>query len=190
MVSPTTQKDAVLASAVRSWLSGTAHRLLALGPPTRVHQSRPESYLERWESLPAEMRVPQQLAGIGAAACGATHSIMEKCNFACTSCYLSDVANYTTPLGFDETAIQLDELRAYLGPGGKCQITSGEVALLDPHDLCRIVAYARRIGLDPMVMTNGQRLLQVDGYLDILVRQYGLEKIGIHIDTTQKGRPG
>jgi len=167
-----------------------AHRLLALGPPKRVHQSQPESYLERWESLPAEMRVPQQLAGIGAAACGATHSIMEKCNFACTSCYLSDVANYTTPLGYDATAIQLDELRAYLGPGGKCQITSGEVTLLDPHDLGRIVAYARRIGLDPMVMTNGQRLLQVDGYLEILVRQYGLEKIGIHIDTTQKGRPG
>lgn len=41
-----------------------------------------------------------------------------------------------------------------------------------------------------MVMTNGQCLLQVDGYLDILVRQYGLEKIGIHIDTTQKGQPG
>lgn len=86
------------------------------------------------------MRVPQQLAGIGAAACGATHSIMGKCNFACTSCYLSDVANDTTPLGFDETAIQLDELRAYFGPGGKCQITSGEVTLLDPHDLGRIVA--------------------------------------------------
>ena len=165
-------------------------RLFAIGPPTRVHQSQSGSYIERWESLPAKMRVPQQLAGIGAAACGATHSIIEKCNFACTSCYLSHIANHTRPLGFDETAAQLDQLRAYLGPGGKCQITSGEVTLLDPHDLGRIVAYARTIGLDPMVMTNGQRLIQVEGYLDILVRQYGLEKIGLHIDTTQKGRPG
>ena len=56
------------------------------------------------------------------------------------------------------------------------------------EDLGRIVAYARRIGLDPMVMTNGQRLLQNPAYLPTLVRDYGLEKISFHVDTTQKGR--
>ena len=158
--------------------------------PTGVAQPPPESYLERWRSLPQRLRLPQQLAGVAAAACGATHSVMEKCNFSCTSCYLSDFANYATPLPFDKVAQQLDELRAYLGEGGKCQITSGEVTLLDKHELGRIVMYARRIGLDPMVMTNGHRLLQVSDYLRTLVEQYGLEKIGLHIDTTQKGRPG
>ena len=123
-------------------------------------------------------------------ACGATHSIMERCNFACTSCYLSDVANYTQPLPLAQVQEQLDALRDHLGPGGKCQITSGEVTLLDPHELGRIVAYARKIGLDPMVMTNGQRLLQIPDYLPTLVGQYGLEKIGFHVDVTQKGRSG
>ena len=80
-------------------------------------------------------------------ACGATHGIMEKCNFACTS----DVANYTRPLPFHEVKEQLEVMRAYLGDGGKCQITSGEVTLLDKHELGRIVAYATSLGLDPMV---------------------------------------
>ena len=41
-----------------------------------------------------------------------------------------------------------------------------------------------------MVMTNGQRFLQTPDYLRTLVEQYGLEKVSIHIDTTQRGRPG
>ncbi|HIG16786.1 MAG TPA: hypothetical protein EYQ31_05570 [Candidatus Handelsmanbacteria bacterium] len=48
---------------------------------------------------------------------------MERCNFFCTSCYLSEAANATAPAPFDEIRAQLDELRAYLGPDGKCQIT-------------------------------------------------------------------
>ncbi|NKB69919.1 MAG: hypothetical protein GKR89_22835 [Candidatus Latescibacteria bacterium] len=145
---------------------------------------------QRWESLPASVRTLQQVAGVGGVACGATHSIMEKCNFACTSCYLSEVANHTEKLPFEKVRQQLDELRRHLGPGGKVQITSGEVTLLEPDELGRIVAYARGIGLDPMVMTNGQRLLQKPDYLATLVGHYGLGKISFHIDTTQKGRPG
>ena len=60
------------------------------------------------------------------------------------------------------------------------QITSGEVTLLKPDALGRIVRYAREIGLDPMIMTNGQRLLQVPDYLSRLVRDYGLQKISFH----------
>lgn len=147
-------------------------------------------YRAKWQSLPSPLRTDQQLAGVAAVACGATHSIMEKCNFACTSCYLSDIANDTRPAPFAEVQGQLDELRAYLGPGGKCQITSGEVTLLEPAQLGRIVAYARGIGLDPMVMTNGQRFLQRPEYLPSLVADYGLEKVCFHVDSTQKGRPG
>lgn len=152
-------------------------------------RTRQQLYLERWRKLPEHLRTPQQVAGISSVSCGATHSIMEKCNFACTSCYLSEVANYTKPLPFAKVQAQLDALRHYLGTGGKVQITSGEVTLLPKDELGKIVAYAKEIGLDPMVMTNGQRLLQVPDYLSTLVGQYGLEKIGLHIDTTQKGRP-
>ena len=145
---------------------------------------------DRWEELPSHLRTDQQLAGTAAISCGATHGVMEKCNFACTSCYLSDVANYTRPLPFHQVKEQLDVLRAYLGDQGKCQITSGEVTLLDKHELGKIIAYAISLGLDPMVMTNGQRLLQVPDYLTTLMANYGLEKICFHIDTTQNGRPG
>ncbi len=115
---------------------------------------------------------------------------MERCNFRCTSCYLSDVANQTRPLPFPEVQRQLDALRAELGWGAKVQITSGEVTLLPVEELGRIVAYARSIGVDPMVMTNGQRFLDVPRYLPTLVERYGLSKISLHIDTTQRGRPG
>ena len=151
---------------------------------------RRQLYRDRWDTLDPILCTGQQVAGTAAVSCGATHSIMEKCNFTCTSCYLSEEANYALPLPFAEVRAQLDELRAHLGAGGKAQITSGEVTLLPPAELGRIVAYARSIGLDPMVMTNGQRLLQVEGYLSTLVGEYGLEKISFHIDTTQQGRPG
>lgn len=147
-------------------------------------------YKRFWTSLPESQRTDGQIAGVTAVGCGATHSIMERCNFSCTSCYLSAAANATTPAPFDEVREQLDELRAYLGPDGKCQITSGEVTLLPVEDLGRIVAYALKIGLDPMVMTNGERLLQQADYLATLVGDYGLRKVSFHVDSTQRGRPG
>lgn len=94
-------------------------------PGSNVLPPPPDLYQERWQELPPHLRTPQQVAGIHSVACGATHSIMEKCNFACTSCYLSDLANYTLPLPFEKVKLQLQALRSYLGPGGKVQITSG-----------------------------------------------------------------
>jgi molybdenum cofactor biosynthesis enzyme MoaA len=116
--------------------------------------------------------------------------VLERCNFACSSCYLTPIANRTSQLPFEQVQEQLDELRRHLGPMGKTQITSGEVTLLDRDELGRIVAYARRIGLDPMVMTNGQRFMDDPGYLATLVRDHGLRKVAIHIDVTQRGRRG
>ena len=68
----------------------------------RIGDGATDRYRDRWRSLPPKLRTDQQLAGVGAVACGATHSVMERCNFACTSCYLSAVANATEPAPFDE----------------------------------------------------------------------------------------
>ncbi|MBD3867342.1 MAG: radical SAM protein [Acidobacteria bacterium] len=136
------------------------------------------------------MRTDQQAAGRSHVACGATHGVMEHCDFACSSCYLTPIANRTRPLPFEEVRKQLDVLRDGLGPQGKVQITAGEVTLLDPPELGRIVSYARKIGLDPMVMTNGQRFEEVPGYLASLVRDHGLQKVAFHVDVTQHGRKG
>jgi len=145
---------------------------------------------DRWDSLPEELRVADQAAGRGYVSCGATHGVMERCDFGCTSCYLTELANSARPLPFDEVREQLDELRRALGPAGKAQITSGEVTLLPVDELGRIVDYARRIGLDPMVMSHGQRFAEEPDYLATLVEKYGLEKIAIHVDATQRGRRG
>jgi molybdenum cofactor biosynthesis enzyme MoaA len=157
---------------------------------SRIVGSSASRYRSFWRALPELQRTDGQIAGVNAVGCGATHSVMERCNFSCTSCYLSEAAQATEPAAFDEVCQQLNELRAWLGPGGKCQITSGEVALLPVEALGRIVTYARRIGLDPMVMTNGERLLDDPDYLTTLVRDYGLRKVSFHVDTTQRGRPG
>jgi molybdenum cofactor biosynthesis enzyme MoaA len=170
-----------LLQKLRSWIA-------LLVEPRSVEKQRLNR--QRWDSLPAELRVPQQAAGVAAPCCGATWGVMEKCDFACTSCYLSDLANHTRPLPFSEVKGQLEELRSSLGPKGKVQLTSGEVTLLPVERLGKTVAYARSIGLDVMIMTNGQRLLHNPDYLPTLVQAYGLEKIGVHIDGTQKGRRG
>jgi MoaA/NifB/PqqE/SkfB family radical SAM enzyme len=144
----------------------------------------------RWNTLPASSRTAQQAAGRAYVACGATHGVVERCNFACTACYLTDEANSTPDLPLDDVFGQIDELRRHLGPMGKVQITSGEVTMLEADELGRIVAYARKVGLDPMVMTNGQRFVDRPGYLETLVRDYGLRKVAIHVDLTQRGRSG
>jgi molybdenum cofactor biosynthesis enzyme MoaA len=151
---------------------------------------RRELCRERWESLPDGLRTPRQVIGRAHVGCGATHGVLERCNFGCTACYLTTVANRTPGLPFTRVREQLDTLRKHLGPLGKVQITSGEVTLLEPDELGRIVAYARKIGLDPMVMTNGQRFTDRPDYLPTLVRDHGLRRVAIHVDVTQRGRRG
>jgi len=155
-----------------------------------IDEERLRLNARREADLPPSVRGPSQLAGVGHHSCGATYGVMERCDFACTSCYLTHQANATPPLEEERVFRQLDQLRAYLGPRGKAQITSGEVTLLEREQLGRYIRYARSIGLDPMVMTHGQRLLDEPAYLEALVREDGLEKVSIHIDVTQRGRPG
>jgi hypothetical protein len=63
------------------------------------------------------------------------------------------------------------------------------VTLLPAADLARIVRYAVAIGLDPMVMSHGQTFLRDPSYLPELMRA-GLRKVSLHVDVTQRGRPG
>ena len=153
-------------------------------------KEKAELLAKYWAQLPESLRTERQLAGKTAVSCSATHHVMERCNFSCTCCYLGKDANKTEPLPFADVKSQLDEIRAALGVGGKVQITAGEVTLLPLENLGQIVSYARNIGLDPMVMSHGQRFLDEPEYLKSLMSEYGLEKISVHIDSTQRGRRG
>ena len=142
------------------------------------------------ERLPAELRRPDQWLGRVSPGCFATHSVHEGCDFSCTACYLASSANRTPPAPFAEVAAQLDAIRRWAGPGGNVQITSGEVTLLPVDALVAIVRYARAVGLDPMLMTHGQRLARDPAYLHRLMVEGGLAKVSFHVDTTQRGRQG
>lgn len=145
---------------------------------------------EKWEALAPALKDKNQVLGRHSAGCSATYGVMEACNFKCTACYLADTANDTPPLPFEEVKVQLDRIREHLGPWGNTQITAGEVTLLPCDDLIRILKYCQEIQLSPMVMTHGQNILQEPNYLHRLMVEGGLDKISIHIDTTQKGRLG
>jgi molybdenum cofactor biosynthesis enzyme MoaA len=158
---------------------------------TLIRPISPERYrvsADRFEGLPASLQTPEQIIGFGHHSCGATHGVLERCDFACTSCYLGEEANAAEPLPKDEVFQQLDRLREFLGPQGKAQITAGEVTLLPRETLGEYVRYAIDIGLDPMVMTHGRRFLREPEYLRALIEEDGLEKISIHVDSTQRGR--
>ncbi len=138
--------------------------------------------------LPPEVRaIRHQWLGAGTTPCAATHGVHEACDFSCTACYLPETANQTPPLPFERIAEQLDQIRAFAGPAGNVQLTAGEVTLLPAEELARVVRYARAIGLDPMVMTHGETFMRDSSYLRTLM-EAGLEKVGVHIDTTQRGR--
>lgn len=143
-----------------------------------------------WRRMPDAVKLGDQVLGRASGGCAATYGVIERCNFHCSACYLSDEADHTPPLPFEEIRAQLDRIRAELGPWGNAQITSGEVTLLPVEELVRILRYCQRIQLSPMVMTNGEVLLDDPRYLERLVLEGRLEKIAIHIDTTQRGRRG
>lgn len=162
-------------TVVQSLLRPTPGELLRLGA-------------RRFQALPDSLKTPEQIIGFGHHSCGATHGVLERCDFACTSCYLGQEANAAEPLPKQQVFEQLDRLREFLGPQGKAQITAGEVTLLPRETLGEYVRYAIAIGLDPMVMTHGRRFLQQPDYLQQLIERDGLEKISIHVDSTQRGR--
>jgi len=144
----------------------------------------------RWRALPRDVRTPDQVLGRHSAGCAATWGVMERCDFACTACYLSHGANAMPPLPFSQVKEQLDTIREHLGPFGATQITAGEVTLLAADELVRILCYCREIELTPMVMTHGQRFVREPEYLERLVNDGGLDRVAIHVDTTQRGRDG
>ena len=120
--------------------------LLAFFRP--VSRERREMNDRRRKLLPEHLRGPSQTMGRSHHSCGATYGLLERCNFACTSCYLGKGANATAALSSEEVRHQLDTLRRFLGPQGKAQITAGEVTLLPVAVLGSYVRYAIAIGLD------------------------------------------
>lgn len=145
---------------------------------------------QRWSTLDPALRLPGQGLGQKATGCGATMGIQPKCDFSCTGCYLGSEANRIPPMPVEAVLRQLDALRAHLGPKSNVQITDGEATLRPADELVRILAYARSIGIVPMLMTHGDTFRRQPGLLERLMSEGGLTEVSIHIDITQRGRDG
>lgn len=162
-------------------------------PEERAHQGRLEldesrrTLARAWSRLPQALRLPTQFLGRHYAGCGATIGAMPRCDFQCQGCYLTRDANGARPLPMADIEAQLDSIRAWLGPGGNVQLTDGELTLRAESELISMIAYARRIGLVPMLMTHGETFRRDPDMLARLVRA-GLSEVCFHIDTTMQGR--
>jgi MoaA/NifB/PqqE/SkfB family radical SAM enzyme len=141
-----------------------------------------------WRHVPESFRGATQFMGRQYAGCGATIGAMPKCDFSCTGCYLNADANRARPAQLSEIKQQLQQIRAWLGPCGNVQLTDGEITLRDESELIEIIAYARRLGLVPMLMTHGETFRRRLGFLERLMEKGGLTEVCIHVDTTQRGR--
>jgi hypothetical protein len=141
-----------------------------------------------WDGLPPALRTPTQFLGRHYAGCGAVIGAMPRCDFTCSGCYLGADANRARPRPVTEREAQLREIRAWLGPAGNVQITDGEVTLRDEAELTSLIAYAREIGLVPMLMTHGETFRRKPGLLERLMTHGGLSEVSFHVDTTMRGR--
>jgi hypothetical protein len=140
------------------------------------------------ERVPESFRGPTQFMGRQYVGCGATIGLMPKCDFSCTGCYLNADANRARPAPLSEIKEQLRQIRAWLGPCGNVQLTDGEVSLREEAQLIEIIAYARALGLVPMLMSHGETFRRRSGLLERLMQRGGLTEVCIHVDTTQRGR--
>jgi hypothetical protein len=141
-----------------------------------------------WQRVPKSIRGPTQFMGRQYVGCGATIGAMPKCDFSCKGCYLNADANKARPAPLSEVKRQLQEIRAWLGPCGNVQLTDGEVSLRDESELIELIAYARTVGLVPMLMSHGETFRRRPGLLERLMQRGGLTEVCIHVDTTQRGR--
>ncbi len=149
---------------------------------------------ERWNSLPAELQLPNQISGRHLTHCGFILGA-SYCSFHCTHCYLPKNANRIPIPSLGEVKEQIDANRRFQGPGAGLQITGGDVA--DAYwrsgradELIEIIRYACHVGVVPMLMTHGQTLLEQPDFFERLVVEGGLRQISVHVDITQAGRHG
>ena len=112
--------------------------------------------------------------------------ISQRCNLDCSLCYLSASSNQVVDLPLQEVFRRLDGIKQHYGVGTDVQVSGGDPTMRDRNELMQIVRYAREIGLNPTLFTNGIRCDR--NMVEELVMN-GLSDIAFHVDLTQ-GRKG
>lgn len=107
-------------------------------------------------------------------------NLTRRCNLACGHCYLDAVQRKSEAPGELTTveALRVVQQIAAAAPGAMLVLTGGE-PLLRP-DLAELVAAAARIGLMPVIGTNG---VMLDGRRAAALRASGAAGVGISLDS-------
>lgn len=126
---------------------------------------------------------PNQILGRKGAIGCVSVEISQRCNLDCTLCYLSPSSNDVVDLPLQEVFSRLRQVRENFGVGANVQISGGDPTLRERRELVRIVRYAREVGLNPALFTNGIRCSR-----DLLVElaDNGLSDVAFHVDMTQE----
>ena len=124
----------------------------------------------------------QLLGRKGAIGC-VSLEISQRCNLDCSLCYLSESSSKVRDMPIEELYKRLDMILKTYGPGTNVQVSGGEPTLREKDELLAIVRYARRIGLNPALFTNGIKCSRV--LLEEL-SEAGLSDVAFHVDLTQK----
>ena len=151
-----------------------------------------ENELEHCQSL-AQARTrmgkffqPNQLLGRKGSIGCVSLEISQRCNLDCSLCYLSPNSNNVKDLPLTELFSRMDKIRHHYGVGTNVQISGGDPTLRKRKELMQIVRYARTLGLNPALFTNG--ILASRDLLEELVEN-GLSDVAFHVDMSQE-RPG
>lgn len=151
---------------------------------------------DRWASLPAGARTPEQALGRHAVGCEGTHGVFPRCNLTCTPCYHSRDANKVRvdgPHTLDQVEAQMRLLAQRRGPRAHAQLIGGEVSLLAPGDHAAALLRMRAHGREPMSMTHGDfdysylRALALDAGGAPRFRRLSF---AAHFDSLMRGRRG
>ena len=126
---------------------------------------------------------PNQFLGSRNAIGCVSVEISQRCNLSCSLCYLSENSNDVIDLPLSKVFERLESVRRNFGVGTNVQISGGDPTLRDRKELVQIVRYARTLGLNPSLLTNGILCSR-----DLLVElsENGLSDVAFHVDLTQK----
>jgi hypothetical protein len=106
--------------------------------------------------------------------------ITDTCNITCKGCYRTTLAGHKS---FDDIKNEIQFLERWRNINN-VHLAGGE-PLIHP-DIVGIVRFVRDRGLNPVIITNGQRLTRE---LLVDLREAGLVEMSFHVDSGQ-GRPG
>jgi hypothetical protein len=152
-------------------------------PTYPEREARERILADTWARLDPAFRTPNQVLGRRSTIGCVPLEITQRCNLACTLCYLSESSESVKDVPLPVVFRRIDAIRERYGPGVSVQVTGGDPTMRDREELVAIVRRVSERGLRPSLFTNGIRATR-----ELLseLAAAGLFDVAFHVDTTQR----